>query len=158
MIFPRARFMSSARMQKGIKRSGLAKAGFSMLELTLVVGIIGVLSMAAVPSFQVAVEQTRVDRGVGELQSMWIAQRLHFLESGRFAKSLMELTKAELWSVGKIGKTEGFEFKILPSYRGEWRLQAKRTSDSSWTGEIYLDKHAHLQGEIISDHGDVVNP
>jgi prepilin-type N-terminal cleavage/methylation domain-containing protein len=158
MIRLRARIKPSARLEQGRSRKVGSNSGFSLMELILVLGIVGMLSTAAVPSFKVAVEETRVDRSVGELRSMWIAQRLHFLQAGRFADSLAELSKANLLPMGATGRTEGFAFKIQPDRRGELKMKARRVKDSSWSGEIYLDKNARLKGEISSKQGDVVTP
>jgi type II secretory pathway pseudopilin PulG len=133
-------------------------AGFSMMELLLVMGIIIILSLAAVPNFRQIVEETRVERAVGELDSLWLNQRLHYLQTGRFALTVEELNDAKLLPAGAKGATGGYDFKVRLDSGGLHKLQAVRDGGSGWHGQIELNQRGHLGGKITNGSGDEVKP
>ena len=58
-----------------------ARRGFTLTELMVVTTLIGVMAAMSVPSFQRAVEQSRVDIAVANLRAVWAAERLYWLEN-----------------------------------------------------------------------------
>src|SRR5262245_14943485 len=71
--------------------SRAGERGTTVVEVTLVVLVLGVLASMAWPRFAVAGEQARVDQAAAELRSIWVGQRLHWLETGEFAGNLATL-------------------------------------------------------------------
>jgi Tfp pilus assembly protein PilE len=133
-------------------------AGFSLMELLLVTAIVVALTMAAVPNFGIIVEETKVERAVSQMESLWLNQRLHYLQTGRFALTVDELIGAKLLPTGAQGSTKGFEFKIRHDSGGRYKLQAVRDGSSGWTGALELNQHGHIDGEITNRSGDEVRP
>ena len=61
-----------------------ARRGFSLLEVTVVMTIMGVMLAIPAPMFFRAVEQSKLDVAAGNLRAIWGAQRFYYLEYGRF--------------------------------------------------------------------------
>lgn len=152
------RAFARRRRHAGVDRSQHSQAGFSLMELLMVMAIIIMLSLAAVPNFRQIVEETRVERAVGELDSLWLHQRLHYLQTGRFALTLDELNQAGLLPAGADGGTTGYDFKVRLDSDGLHKLQAVRDGDSGWHGTIELNQRGHLGGKLSNGGGDEVHP
>ena len=133
-------------------------AGFSLMELLLVTAIIVAISMAAVPNFGIIVEETKVERAVRQMESLWLNQRLHYLQTGRFALTVDELIEAKLLPTGARGSTKGFEFKVRRDSGGQFKLQAVRDGSSGWSGELELNQRGQIGGEINNRSGDEIRP
>lgn len=136
----------------------MSQSGFSLFELLLVLVIIAMMAMAAVPTFGDAVESTRMQRAEAELNSLWLAQRLHRLETGRFATSMEELATAQLIPGVEPGETEGFGYKIRRDALGGLRIVAQREPGSAWFGELSLDQLGELRGELRKSDGTKLLP
>lgn len=61
-----------------------ARRGFTLLEVTVVMTIMGVMLAIPAPMFFRAVEQSKLDVAAGNLRAIWGAQRFYYLEYGRF--------------------------------------------------------------------------
>lgn len=145
-------------MLTGRLRRAAARGGFSLFELLLTMTIIAMLSMAAVPSFQDANESARLQRGAAELESLWRAQRIYRLETGRFADTVRELQRADLLPGNSPGTVEGYEFRIRRDALGRERLLARRVDSGVWSGELILDAEGKLRGELRRGDGETLRP
>ena len=67
------------------------KSGFSLVELTIVVVILGVLATFAVPRFMSSVEKTKASESFSYLAQIESAQGRFNAENGRYAWSLNDL-------------------------------------------------------------------
>lgn len=80
------------------KRSGrtqpVRKAGFTLIEILLVVVIIGILVGIAVPRLSGRVEQSQVAAARSTLEAIGTALDLYELDNGRYPASLEALMKA----------------------------------------------------------------
>jgi len=130
------------------RRKRPSEEGFSLFELLIVICIIAMMSLAALPSLSTTMETTRAQRSVGELRSLSLAQRLYRLETGQFADQLQQLRDANLLPSGAQGKTEGYEFHIREDALERWRIVARRSESSSWSGEFSIDQLGRLRGTV----------
>jgi len=67
------------------------KAGFSLVELTIVVVILGILATFAVPRFMSSVEKTKSSEAFSYLAQVESSQARYNAEKGRYAWSLRDL-------------------------------------------------------------------
>ena len=67
------------------------KKGFTLIELLVVVLIIGILSAVALPQYNLAVAKARFTQAKIMAESLHRAQKLFFLENGRYSTDLTEL-------------------------------------------------------------------
>jgi type IV pilus assembly protein PilE len=72
------------------------RTGSTLVELSVVVVVTGILASMAVPSFRRALEQARVDQAAANLRTIWAAQRFYRLEHGVYAPTIEALYLADL--------------------------------------------------------------
>src|SRR4029079_13605749 len=84
--------------------------GISLLELTIVTVIIGVLMTMSIPSFQRGLEQSRADLAEANLRSIWSAQRLYWIDNRTYATDLDTLGSAGLLD-SAVSAQANFEFE-----------------------------------------------
>ena len=67
-----------------------SKAGFSLLEIIVVIVIIGILASVALPRYNVFIEKSRSAEGIQILSAVLAAQRLYRLEEvhGNFTNNI----------------------------------------------------------------------
>jgi Tfp pilus assembly protein PilE len=134
-----------------------AQRGTTVVEVTLVILVLGVLASMAWPRFAVAGEQARVDAASAELRSLWLAQRLHWLETGSFADHLSTL-RAELLIDKAVGASAApFSTAILHGDEASFDARARRAGSEVWHGELLLDEAGQIAGST-SDGGQNVSP
>jgi prepilin-type N-terminal cleavage/methylation domain-containing protein len=133
-------------------------AGFSLLELTLVVVIGGIVASFAVPEYSASSEAVRVDKSASDLRSIWRAQRRHNLERGVLAGSVSELTSRGYLPMSLGGTEKPFTFSVKLRGRGRFDIEARRVSGSMWSGGIRLDETGILSGGTRSSDGEVIRP
>ena len=65
--------------------------GFTLIELLVVVLVIGILSAIALPQYQRAVAKTHLAEMFMQVNSLWRAQQVYFLQTGTYTEDLTEL-------------------------------------------------------------------
>ncbi len=139
--------MSRVRRQPG------RRAGFSIVELVVVLSVVAAISAAAVPGFRGAVEETRIERGVSDLHSIWLAERLYLLETGKFSGDLDTLAKAGLLSSRLLrAGSSGYEYSVRVRGGLDLLMVAKRVN-SSWKGKLTLDHKGRLRNDLRDTGG-----
>lgn len=133
------------------------QAGFSLVELTIVVVILGIMATMAVPSAGVTVENTRVDQAVAEMNGIWGAQRRYRMQHDRFAPDLDTLVAGGYLGKAVLGKESPFRYATQADRRGGFRIAATRTG-SGWRGELTLDEMGDLGGSVRNGGGREVRP
>lgn len=104
-------------------------AGFSLVELTIVVVILGVLAMMGVPRYQVAVEKAKASEAYGYFAHVAKAQEMYRARTGVYSSSLSKLSiqvdKPAHFSVGAPSSID---------WQTRWQLRLTRTGASSGFG------------------------
>lgn len=67
----------------------MAKSGFSLIELMIVVAIIGLLAMLAVPSFTRFLAKTKRTEAYVNLSSIYASQKAYWAEHGKYSSALL---------------------------------------------------------------------
>ncbi len=133
-------------------------AGFSLLELTLVVVIGGIVASFAVPDYSASSEAVRVDKSAGDLRSIWRAQRRHNLERGMLAGSVSELTSRGYLPESLGSAEKPFTYSVKLRGRGRFDIEARRAGGTKWSGGMRLDETGTLSGGTRSGDGDIIRP
>ena len=125
-----------------------ARRGFTLTELMVVTTLIGVMAAMSVPSFQRAVQQSRVDISVANLRAIWAAERLYWLENHSYTPSVGTLQNMGLLDnsipndgVGSIG---GYQYTISTS-DSDTPLRARATSINN-LGYLLIDDSGSVDG------------
>ena len=105
------------------------KSGFSLVELTIVVVILGILATFAVPRFMTSVEKTKASEAFTYLTQVESAQARYSAEHGKYSKKTnkldIDLDRPEFFSVGTI---------VSSNWETTWELTLTRNGASSGYG------------------------
>lgn len=105
------------------------KSGFSLVELTIVVVILGVLATFAVPRFMSSVEKTKASESFTYLAQIEGAQARYNAENGRYANSTrdldIELDRPEFFTVSG---------PYSSNWDSKWEMKLTRNGASSGFG------------------------
>ena len=129
------------RIAKRIARQ--AAAGFTLVELLLVITILGILAAMVVPQFGGQSENARRSITQASLAEIGSALQQYEIETGRFPDTLDALTVATETRPAKFKKSQlidswgtPFQYKKLPNYEYEVRSAgpdaAMNTEDDLW--------------------------
>lgn len=134
--------------------------GFSMVELTVVIVIIGILATMAVPYFKSSVEKTKAREGMSFLHNVELQQARYMAETGAYARTLKELE-------GRMGETmetpEFFDKGAISSgdWETRWQLKLTRNGASSGFGRYSImwnqDGFMSSQSSIPTDLKPAIN-
>lgn len=109
------------------------RAGFTMIELAVVVTLIGVLSMIALPKYRHALERARATQAFSTLAQIQASQERYAIEWGRYANRLQKLDLEGSLPLG---------FRLARLESGNWetgfRLVLRRDGASNGYGEYTL--------------------
>jgi type IV pilus assembly protein PilA len=104
-------------------------AGFSLVELTIVVVILGVLAMMGVPRYQVAVEKAKASEAYGYLAHVAKAQEMYRARTGSYSASLSALSiQVPTPAHFSVGTPSSINWET------RWQLKLARTGASSGFG------------------------
>lgn len=105
------------------------QAGFSLVELTIVVVILGVLSMMAVPRYRAVVEQAKSSEAFVYLDQIAKGQEMYNARNGRYSDNLNKLDI-------KAPKPKHFDIAAPTSvdWETKWEVKLTRKSPSSGFG------------------------
>lgn len=114
------------------------QAGFSLVELTIVVVILGVLAMMAVPRYQTVVEQSKASEAFVYLDQIAKGQQMYNARTGEYANNLNKLDikapKPNHFSIGTPTST---------NWQTKWEVKLTRSGASSGFGNytvVYNEK------------------
>lgn len=112
---------------KSLRHNG--QAGFSLVELTIVVVILGVLAMMAVPRYQTAVERAKAAEAFNYLAQIEAGQERHNARTGEYAQALGSLDV-------KVPTPKHFSVGTFTSYdwQTQWELRLTRSGAFSGFG------------------------
>ena len=81
--------VASFRRSRRLAHNGVR--GYSLVEMIVSIVVVGVLISMGVPRFQQSLEQARANVAGANLQAIWSAQRLYWLENRTYATNLAML-------------------------------------------------------------------
>jgi len=131
------------------------KKGFSMVELTVVVVIIGILATLAVPRFKSSVEKTKAREAMSFLHNVELQQARYMAELGTYATTLKELADR----MGETMETPEFFDKgpiTSSNWETRWQLRLTRNGPSSgfgrytvtWNQDGFMDSLSSIPTDL----------
>ena len=132
--------------------AGRQQAGFSLVEMTIVVVILGVLAMMAVPRYQTAVERAKGAEAFTYLAQIEGAQERHNARTGEYAQQLNRLDiKMKTPAHFTVGNFTSYNWQT------QWELRLTRQGASSgfgaytvaWNQDGFVRNHSSIHTDLI---------
>lgn len=128
------------------------RRGYTLLELMIVVTIMGVLIAVPAPMFGRAIEQPKLDVAASNIRSIWAAERLYYLEKGRYG-ALSDLAAdtlaADLVDPSILSGTAFYSYTVSPSADGQaFVATAVRPASSVCSGTVSIDQAGNLSWNV----------
>lgn len=126
------------------------KTGFSLVELTIVVVILGILATFAVPRFMTSVEKTKASEAFSYLAQIEGAQARYNAERGKYANRTsnldIDIEKPEFFTVSSVSSS---------NWETKWQITLTRNGASSGYGRYKVvfdhDGYNSRKSSIKSD-------
>ncbi len=112
-----------------------AKAGFTLVELLVVVLIIGILAAVAVPQYQKAAWKSRSVHAISNLKSLMQAQESYYYANGSYATQLNQL------EITIFAEIPNFSLDINTLGEGRWVYSNNEKKYSLVASGIHRDTH-----------------
>ena len=131
-----------------------AQSGWTLLELTIVITVIGIISSYAVPHFGRAIERSHGDMARARLETIWTAERLHWISAKRFSGDLDLLRQENLLGMETFASLSGdcksclFNYAIVEADEHSFVAVARRINSTRWIGDLQIDEQGRITGEI----------
>ena len=139
-------------------RPSRARAGASLVEILMVLVVLGLVAGMALPRFAVASEEARADAATAVLRSIWLAERMHWLEHRGFSDDLDALVASKLIEGATASATTPFAYDIVSATAGSFTAEAVRTGSTSWSGTLSIDETGVVSGTLTGPGGRSVTP
>lgn len=140
------------------KQNRKKEAGFTLVELSVVIVIIGVLAAFAVPRFRNAVERSKAGEAFNYLSAVRSAQERHHSRQGTYAELLTKLdikmSSPKYFGIGNIGAG------VTGDLEDSWSLTLNRQGASAGYGAYTVTFTEDGWDATNSSIGqlDVINP
>jgi prepilin-type N-terminal cleavage/methylation domain-containing protein len=140
--------ISGKPRKKKMKMIATKKTGFSLVELTIVVVILGILATFAVPRFMTSVEKTKASEAFSYLAQIESAQGRYNAEHGEYARRTdkldIDLDRPEFFSVSNI---------VSSDWQTKWEMTLTRNGASSGFGRysVVFDHNGYNKSKSTID-------
>ena len=132
------------------------QAGFTLIEVMVVLVIIGITATFLAPQYRKAVASGSIDNAIGTLRSIWDAQRAHLLEHGEYAESIEALEDEGWVDPLALNHNKEYAYKLVGSAYS-FVVEAARKSPV-WYGTLSMDEEGQVAGWLEDDSGVRVGP
>src|SRR5262249_55145792 len=113
------------------RRGRRNRSGFSLIEVVMVTVIVGILASLTVPTFHLALEQSRANVAGANLRAIWSAQRLYWLENRTYAPDLATLYSLDLLD-SSVSSQSFYTYEIASYDAASFSALATRTLNGGW--------------------------
>jgi type IV pilus assembly protein PilA len=134
----------------------IRKAGFSLVEMAVIVVIFGILAAFALPRFRSSVERSKAAEAYNYLSAVQAAQERFHARQGTYTDDLshldIQLPLPKYFSIGSLG-TGG-----MGHLEDSWTLTLTRSGASAGYGEYtvtFTEEGFDWDDSTITDHSDI---
>ena len=141
-----------------------APRGNTLVELTIVILVMSVLSAMGAPRFMRALEQSRVDVAAANLRAIWTAQRLYWLKHQTYASdigSLISDVDGENFLDPHVSSSNATYVCVvtLPTAAQPSATDFTATATRpGWTGSLSIDSGGTVAGSDVDPSGVEYKP
>jgi len=129
---------------------------YTLVEMTVVLIIMGVMIELAMPRFSRSLESARADVAGANLRAIWTAERIYWLDNRTFTADLNLLTSLNLLNESITSNTF-YSYLVTSADPVTLTVTAQRMSNASWTGTLTITQDGVLSGTLTnSGQADIV--
>ena len=133
-----------------------AERGYSLIEMVVAIMVVGILISMGVPRFSQSLEQARANAAGANLQAIWSAQRLYWLENRTYAADLATLQSlttpnfSPLIDPSLVTAVTPYTYVVTsPDDGNTFTATATRANSSGWSGSWTIDQNGNTSGAIL---------
>jgi prepilin-type N-terminal cleavage/methylation domain-containing protein len=135
----------------------IVRAGFTLVELAVVIVIIGVLAAFAVPRFKASVERSKAAEAFNYLASVQAAQERYHARQSTYATNItdvdIQMSAPKYFDVPLVFSPGG-----TADLEDSWSLTLTRTGSTAGYGEYTVTFNEGGYDSNTSDIPDTINP
>jgi prepilin-type N-terminal cleavage/methylation domain-containing protein len=140
-------------MNRG-KKTG--RRAYTLVEMTVVLTIMGVLTTLALPRFSRSLESARADVAGANLRAIWTAERIYWLDNRTYTANLDLLVSLNLLDPSITSNTF-YSYLVTAADAATFTATAQRAGDVSWFGTLAITQDGVLTGSLTkSGEADIV--
>jgi general secretion pathway protein G len=125
------------------------RGGYTLIEVTVVATILGILAAIPAPLFARAIEQSRLDLAASNLRAIWCAERYFYLENGRYG-SLVELSGGTTALLDpSIASGTTFYAYTIDLSTGSFVATATHPAGQRGSGDLTIDQTGTLDCQVV---------
>ena len=157
--FPNIVSTAASAIRRNRQRpSRITKRAYSLIEMIITIMVVGVLISMGIPRFQQSLEQARANVAGANLQAIWSAERLYWLNNRMYAidvnTALDTLLAANPSSpLIDVALTTTTASVYLQSDQSRQRRHVHRDGDPQrlfrWSGDWTIDQNGQTGGSIL---------
>ncbi len=126
--------------------------GYSLIEMIIAMMVVGVLISMGIPRFQQSLEQARANVAGANLQAIWSAQRLYWLQTRTYATDFPTLQNLNpgfpLIDPAITTMTAPYTYAVNAIDSGFTATATRTTGSSGWTGSFTIKQDGTLSGTL----------
>ncbi len=153
------------RSASTMARRHAGRHGHTLVELSVVMIVIGVLASFGVPRFVHSLEQSRVDMAATSLRAIWTAQRLYWLKHQTYAPDLNSLYSDPvdgenfLAQPGAVDPNQPcYVCTMTSESTTDFQATATRSPSASWSGGLSISSNGVVAGSVTGPDGYIYHP
>jgi prepilin-type N-terminal cleavage/methylation domain-containing protein len=124
------------------------RRGTTLFEVMFTMTIIGVLISMSVPSFHRLLEQSRADMAGANLQALWSAERVYWLEHRTYTADLGDLQSLGLIDPILLSNQATYAFQVSSADENTFHATATRVQNGRWNGTFSVDQTGQITGAL----------
>jgi prepilin-type N-terminal cleavage/methylation domain-containing protein len=132
-------------------------AGFSIIEVMVVLTIMGILICMAVPSFEQSLEESRADHAAANLRAIWSAERLYWLDNRTYTADLSLLSALGLLDPLIVNSKSPYTYSLAAPDANTFEAAAARNGSTRWTGQFTIDQTGTVSGSVQNSGETVIS-
>jgi prepilin-type N-terminal cleavage/methylation domain-containing protein len=148
------------------RRPRRRRSGYSLFEVMVVVTLMSVILSIVAPSFNKAVEQSKVDIAVANLRSIWAAERFYLVVNPQqadppaFSLDLQQLLSLGVVDAALTTATSPYSYSVSSNsaVNPGFIATATRTGVGQWQGSFSIDQSGNISGSLSDGSGGLIVP
>ena len=131
--------------------TGRPRKGFTLIEAMTVVTMMAIISAMAVPSFRLAMEESKADIAQANLRAIWAAERFYWMSNRQYTEDINTLVSLGLLDGSLTTTAINYSYAIsTDAENATFTATATRAGSSVWVGSYSINELGVFSGTVTS--------